>query len=916
MEIKKTLMMPKTNFEMRGNLANKEPKILEKWHKEQKIYEKMLEKNRNNTPYIFHDGPPYANGNIHCGHMLNRLIKDFVLRYKNMKGYYTPFRFGWDTHGLPIEVQVTKSGVNRKTTPVIEFRNKCKEYALKQVENQKGQIYRLGVLGDFDNPYLTLDKEFEANQIEIFATMALKGLIYKGLKPVYWSYSSESALAEAEIEYKDVDSDAIYVSFDVKDGKNLLSNDDSVIIWTTTPWTLPANLAICLNPNFKYGLYKTEKGNFLFLEDLKEQIVSEIGFEKCELIKEFKGKDLEGIVCRHPFIDRDSLIILGDHVTNDAGTGCVHTAPGHGVDDFNVGVKYNLEPFCPVDYKGYMTKDAGKDVEGLFYLDANKKVIEILENNKHLLSRKTITHAYPHDWRTGKPVIFRATPQWFCSIKPIKDELLKSIDNVNWMPSWGKQRMHNMISDRNDWCISRQRLWGVPLPIIYNEDGSPIIDKDVFAHIVELVRKNGSNVWYELEAKDLLPEGYKNEKSPNGKFKKETDIMDVWFDSGSSFNSVIKKAGFNIPCDLYLEGSDQYRGWFNSSLIISQACFNCPPYKNVVTHGFVMDENWDKMSKSKGNGIDPSKIANVYGSDILRFWAASVDYQQDVRISESIIKQVSEGYRKIRNTFKFLLGNLSNGEDSKFSKEQLVDRYELIDLFILKKLEVLKNKVNDYYDKFNFQNALQDILTFMSTDLSSFYLDYAKDILYCDSKNSTRRLQVQSVIYQLVDTLMRLLNPIIPFTMDEVNLNFENTLNVQLLDFPAKSNNYDDKLIDQYNLTLKLRSLVLKSIENLRRDNVIGSAQECEVYLLIKDEKLKELIKEFSSVELSRLFIVSKAEVVNKLDNISLSDEICDIYVKKAEGHKCDRCWNYSKDCIEVEGQHLCKRCFEVLNGK
>ena len=916
MEIKKTLMMPKTNFEMRGNLANKEPKILEKWHKEQKIYEKMLERNRNNTPYIFHDGPPYANGNIHCGHMLNRLIKDFVLRYKNMKGYYTPFRFGWDTHGLPIEVQVTKSGVNRKTTPVIEFRNKCKEYALKQVENQKGQIYRLGVLGDFDNPYLTLDKEFEANQIEIFATMALKGLIYKGLKPVYWSYSSESALAEAEIEYKDVDSDAIYVSFDVKDGKNLLSNDDSVIIWTTTPWTLPANLAICLNPNFKYGLYKTEKGNFLFLEDLKDQIVSEIGFEKCELIKEFKGKDLEGIVCRHPFIDRDSLIILGDHVTNDAGTGCVHTAPGHGVDDFNVGVKYNLEPFCPVDYKGYMTKDAGKDVEGLFYLDANKKVIEILENNKHLLSRKTITHAYPHDWRTGKPVIFRATPQWFCSIKPIKDELLKSIDNVNWMPSWGKQRMHNMISDRNDWCISRQRLWGVPLPIIYNEDGSPIIDKDVFAHIVELVRKNGSNVWYELEAKDLLPEGYKNEKSPKGKFKKETDIMDVWFDSGSSFNSVIKKAGFNIPCDLYLEGSDQYRGWFNSSLIISQACFNCPPYKNVVTHGFVMDENWDKMSKSKGNGIDPSKIANVYGSDILRFWAASVDYQQDVRISESIIKQVSEGYRKIRNTFKFLLGNLSNGEDSKFSKEQLVDRYELIDLFILKKLEVLKNKVNDYYDKFNFQNALQDILTFMSTDLSSFYLDYAKDILYCDSKNSTRRLQVQSVIYQLVDTLMRLLNPIIPFTMDEVNLNFENTLNVQLLDFPTKSNNYDDKLIDQYNLTLKLRSLVLKSIENLRRDNVIGSAQECEVYLLIKDEKLKELIKEFSSVELSRLFIVSKAEVVNKLDNNSLSDEICDISVKKAEGHKCDRCWNYSKDCIEVEGQHLCKRCFEVLNGK
>ena len=916
MELKQTLLMPKTNFEMRGNLANKEPKILEKWHKEQKIFEQMNINNKENKMFILHDGPPYANGNMHCGHMLNRLIKDFVLRYKNMCGFYTPFTFGWDTHGLPIEVNVTKSGVNRKTTPITEFREKCRDYALKQVENQKQQIYRLGVLGDFDNPYLTLNKEFEANQIEIFSIMALKGLIYKGLKPVYWSYSSESALAEAEIEYKNVDSDAIYVSFTVHDGKNILPSDSSVIIWTTTPWTLPANLAICLNPNFNYGLFETNLGKFLFLIDLKEQIMKEIGFEYCNLLKEFKGSELEGITCYHPFINRDSIIILGDHVTNDAGTGCVHTAPGHGVDDYNVGVKYNLKPFCPVDYKGYMTSDAGEELEGLFYLDCNKKVVEILTENKHLLSRKVINHSYPHDWRTGKPVIFRTTPQWFCSIKPIKEKLLQEIDNIKWYPAWGKIRMHNMISDRNDWCISRQRVWGVPLPIIYNEDGSPILEKEVFDHIIKLVREFGSDIWYKLDASDLLPKGYKNDKSPNGLFKKETDIMDVWFDSGSSFKGVIKDRGYNYPCDLYLEGSDQYRGWFNSSLIISVACFDQTPYKTCVSHGFVMDEHWEKMSKSKGNGIDPNKIANIYGSDILRLWAASVDYQQDVRISESIIKQISESYRKIRNTFKFLLGNLSNGENDYFSLDNLQKEFEDIDLFILAKLERVKNEVIKLYDSYNFQNAVSLILTFMSTDLSSFYLDYAKDILYCDSKKSKRRLQVQTVIYYVVNDLMRLLNPILPFTMDEVNACFKlsGKENVQLLSFPKTSHNYDDSLIEKYNNVLKLRSDVLKAIENLRRNGVIGSAQECEVLIKINDSEVLDSIKNFSLTELNRLFIVSKASLVSTLENPDLLGDVSEVSVFKSKGTKCDRCWNFSDDAYEVDGLHLCKRCHEVVN--
>ncbi len=914
MELKDTLLMMETNFEMRGNLNIKEPVLVKKWADDE-VYKKMNE-DQSLGEYMLHDGPPYANGAMHCGHMLNRILKDFVLRYKNMCGYKTPFVFGWDTHGLPIENMVTKSGVNRKTTPIFEFREKCKEYALTQVERQKTDIRRLGCLGDYDNPYLTLLPEFEAREIHVFSDMALKGLIYKGLKPVYWSPSSESALAEAEIEYHDVKAYTIYVAFDTVDGKNVVPNDTKFIIWTTTPWTLPANLAICAHPQFVYGLFKTDKGNFVFLEELKDTLIEKIGFTSCELVKEFKGSELEGILVKHPFYDRTSLLILGDYVTAETGTGLVHIAPGHGEDDFNVCLKYGIKPYCPVDEHGKLTADAGERLAGLFYEDANLEVLKILEENGCLLKEEDIVHSYPHDWRTHKPVIFRATPQWFCSIEPIRDQLIEEIKKVNWTPKWGETRMVNMIKDRADWCISRQRAWGVPIPIIYCEDNTPIIDKEVFDHIEKLIRENGSNIWYKLDEKDLLPEGYKNSHSPNGIFRKEKDIMDVWFDSGSSWNGVLNERGLKYPADLYLEGSDQYRGWFNSSLILSLAVNGVSPYKNVVSHGFVMDEHWEKMSKSKGNGIDPLKIINIYGSDVCRLWASLVDYQQDARISESIVKTISEQYRKIRNTLRFLLGNLNNGDvNDSFKEEDKVNTFEKIDLYVLARLEEVKNKVIDNMDSFNFINAVSEILKFVSDDLSSFYFEITKDILYCDSKLSLRRRQVQTVLNEVLFTLMRLLNPILPFTMDEVNANYplKTKDKVQYYRYPTKSDIYDKELLKEYAQVKVLRNDVLKALEEKRTLGEIKSSLLATVDLEIKDNKIKEIIESYPHVEVERLFIVSH---VNLTTNVKgFEGEVSNTLVSKHAGIRCDRCWNYKDESeIIVEGEtHLCPRCKKAM---
>ena len=913
MEVKKSLLMPKTSFEMRGNLATKEPLLIKKWT-EDEVYTKMNE--GKDLEFMLHDGPPYANGAMHCGHMLNRVIKDFVIRYKNMSGFKTPFVFGWDTHGLPIENMVTKSGVNRKTTPIYEFREKCKEYAYTQVERQKADIRRLGCLGDFDHPYITLTPEFEAREVECFKEMALKGLIYKGLKPVYWSPSSESALAEAEIEYQDVKAYTIYVSFDVKDGKGIVDNDAKFIIWTTTPWTLPANLAICANPLFNYGLFETNKGKFVFLQDLKDTLCDLLGFTTCTLIKEFKGKELDGIVCSHPFYNKESLVINGDYVTGETGTGLVHIAPGHGMDDFLVCMKYGIKPYCPVDEHGKLTEETGERLSGLFYEDANLEVLKILTENGHLLKEEDIVHSYPHDWRTHKPVIFRATPQWFCSIEPIREDLINAVHNINWNPAWGETRMVNMIKDRADWCISRQRAWGVPIPIIYCEDGTPIIEEAVFDHFIDLIRKNGSNIWYKLSEKELLPEEYTNEHSPNGEFRKETDIMDVWFDSGSSWNGVLRERGLKYPADLYLEGSDQYRGWFNSSLIVSLATTGLAPYKTVVSHGFVVDDKWEKMSKSKGNGLDPLKIINVYGSDVLRLWAALTNYQQDVRISESIIKTISEQYRKIRNTFRFLLGNLSNGSlEDTFKESDKQTELETIDTYILARLEEVKNKVVKNMDEYNFINATTEIMKFMSDDLSSFYLDIAKDILYCEEQSSKRRLQIQTVINEVTFTLMRLLNPIIPFTMDEVNKNYplSSEENVMYYAYPSVTHYYDATLLNDYKVMKGLRDKVLSALENARSTGLIGSAQEALVLLNVKDETIKKELTKYSNEELERIFIVSEVKFdENVTENPS---DLGNIKIEKHSGIKCDRCWNYfdESEIHEEEGVHLCPRCLKAL---
>ena len=916
MEINKTLLMGKTAFEMRGNLSKKEPVMLEKWQKDD-LYHLLLEKNKGNEEYMLHDGPPYANGDMHCGHMLNRILKDVAIRYKAMQGYYTPFIPGWDTHGLPIENAVTKQGVNRKAISPKEFRLKCEEYAKKQVERQMKQVQRLGILGDFDDRYVTLDKRFEKSQIEIFAKMALDGLIYKGLKPVYYSPSSESALAEAEIEYRDVTSKTIYVRFQVRDGKGVLDSSTYFVIWTTTPWTIPANLAICVNPNFEYGVFDTNKGKLVFLVSLKERLIKELGLTKADLIKTFKGQELEYIQTKHPLYDRDSLVICGDHVTDDAGTGCVHTAPGHGEDDFIVGKKYNLPPYCPVDEHGLMDETSGERLKGLFYEEANDVVITMLQENQALLGLNEIVHSYPHDWRTNKPLIFRATPQWFCSIDKIRDRLLEEIDKVNWTPAWAKLRMHNMIKDRGDWCISRQRAWGVPLPIIYNEDGSPIMEEKVFAHIADLVGKYGSNIWFELSAKELLPEGYTNPLSPHGEFKKETDIMDVWFDSGSSFNGVVRERGYKYPVDLYLEGSDQYRGWFNSSLIIAVATTGEAPYKNVVSHGFVLDGNGNKMSKSLGNGIDPNKIINVYGADILRLWAATVDYQADVRISEELVKQVSESYRKIRNTFKFMLANLSDGENQTFCYEKdRVTSFGRISSYILATLEKVKNNCLECYDRYDYANAVSSITSFLATDISSFYLSIAKDPLYCDKKDSALRREIQTVMYEVTLTLAKLLSPILAFTMEEVYENLPGVTKkyLALEDMVKESHEYDSKILADYEKFKEVRSEIMKALEESRFENLIGSSLEATLTLSFKETETLELFKDPKwSMEL--LFIVSKVKMVTNLDQ-GKEYPHCTVQIERHDGQKCERCWAYFDSLNTCEEHHVCTRCHEVIKGE
>ena len=909
MNYKDTLLMPKTDFEMRGNLPKKEPGYVERWQQAD-MYEKVYQQNEGKKQFIFHDGPPYANGNMHVGHMLNKIIKDVICRYKNMEGFYTPYIPGWDTHGLPIENAIQKLGVNRKAMTTAEFRKKCYEYALEQVEKQKEQCIRVGTFADYKHPYLTLKPEFEANQIDVFAKMAMDGLIYKGLKPVYWSPSSESALAEAEVEYHDVKSPTIFVKFAVKDGKGILDTDTSFVIWTTTPWTIPANLAICLNADYTYALVQSEKGKLIVLDELVDSLWEKFGLEQKEVLKRFKGSELEMITCSHPLYDRESLVILGDHVTAEAGTGCVHTAPGFGMDDFIVGQKYGLDIYCNVDAHGKMMEDCGEWLAGQYVDDANKTVTMKLDELGVLLKLEFITHSYPHDWRTKKPIIFRATDQWFCSIDKIREKLLSEIDKVNWLNEWGHVRIYNMIRDRCDWCISRQRSWGVPIPIIYCEDGTPIMEKEVFAHISQLFREYGSNIWFEKDEKFLLPEGYTNEHSPNGIFRKEKDIMDVWFDSGSSHTGCMKERGYPYPVDLYFEGSDQYRGWFNSSLIIGTAAHGEAPYKTVLSHGFVLDGKGNKMSKSLGNTVDPIKLVNQYGADILRLWATSVAYQSDVRISDEIMKQVAENYRKIRNTMRFVLGNLSD-----FQSCDVVETSALegVDQYMLVELNLLMKGYQEAFERYDFAEANQLILNCFTNTLSAFYMDFTKDILYIEKADGLRRRQVQTVLYHYAKTMMKLLSPILVFTAEELHDHFhcddkkqESVFLEAKPEFINVANAEDLK--QYYDRFLTLRKDVMKALEDLRNEKVIKSNMEAKLTICLKDEyqDMEQL-----SDDLKQLFIVAKVKLVNQNDGLSEYDTAY-IKAEKFNGVQCPRCWNYF-DEDEMDGE-LCHRCHEVVN--
>lgn len=904
MELKNTLIMPKGKFPMRANLPSWEGDMAKRWD-EMDLYSKLLKEHDSGERFYLHDGPPYANGEIHAGHALNKIVKDIILRSKNLEGYYVPYTPGWDTHGLPIENCVTKSGIDRRTTPPAEFRKKCREYALTQVGGQRKQMLRLGVIGDYHNPYLTLNREYEVAQIKIFAKMALDGLIYRGLKPVNWSWSSESALAEAEIEYHDVKATTIYFKFDVTEGNSILNKGDSFLVWTTTGWTIPSNQGLCLNPKLVYGLYDTDKGRFVMLKDLSSKLQETIGFTKLVLLKEFTGREVEGVKVRHPYMDRDVMVVTDDYVTSDSGTGIVHLGPGHGADDYRIGKKYGLPILCTVDSKGYMNKDAGKEVEGLFYEDCSNKVIELMAEKGNLLKTVDIVHAYPHDWRSKKPTIFRATDQWFCSLKNIKEKLLSEADKVSYIPSWGKVRFKNMLQDRDDWCISRQRLWGVPIPVFYGEDGQPILDEKLFEHIEDLFLKYGSDIWYERDVKDLLPEEYTSIHSPHGIFTKEKDILDVWFDSGSSFLASDINLGHPFPADIYFEGNDQYRGWYNSSMILSVAYTGKAPYKKILTHGFIVDQNGEKFSKSKKNGIDPVSVCNTFGADILRLWTTTIDYTTaEIKLSKELLKVCSDQYRKIRNTFKFMLANIQDDDEgNRFDINYTPTDLSLTDQMIINRLKEVLKDMKKGYDSYDLLSVTNAVTNFFVNDLSSFYLDFSKDTLYCEGKDSKMRRDTQYVLYTIIKSIAIAYSPMLSFTCEEIY----DTIDVKDKKESVALESYPDlgpissELSTSYKKLLTIRDKVNNIIEPARKEGIIHSSSEVSLFYKASEDEL-DLINALGEKELSRIFIIS---------SFKLADESKAI---KHSGDRCDRCWNYFDDCsIDEQGNHLCKRCQEVI---
>lgn len=918
MKVKDTLNLGKTKFPMRGNLPVREVERQNEWE-ENKVYEQRQKLNEGKPSFVLHDGPPYANGNIHMGHAMNKISKDFIVRSKSMMGFRAPYVPGWDTHGLPIEQQLKKAGVDRKALSVAEFREMCRQYALEQVDKQRKNFKRLGVAGEWDNPYLTLKPEYEAQQIRVFGKMAEKGLIYKGKKPVFWSWSSESALAEAEVEYHDVTSPSAFYGEQVVDGKGVLDENTYMVVWTTTPWTIPASEGITIDATFDYAVvqHDDDERKYVLAADLVNADAELFGWNDVKIVKTVKGAELENVLCQHPFYPERKLVtMLGDFVTTDAGTGLVHTAPGFGEDDFNIGVKYGLDVYVPVDDKGYMTEDTGEDFAGLFYEDANEVSLKKLEEAGVLLKQMDYEHSYPFDWRTKKPIIFRATPQWFASVDKIRDQILGAINEVQFFPDWGQKRLYNMIRDRGDWVISRQRVWGVPLPIFYGEDGEAIMTKETIEHVAKLVEEHGSNIWFQREAKDLLPEGFTSEHSPNGKFTKETDIMDVWFDSGSSHQGVCAERDYlTYPADLYLEGSDQYRGWFNSSLITSVAYSGHAPYKQILSQGFTLDGKGRKMSKSLGNTIVPSEVIDKMGAEIIRLWVLSVDTSADVRVSMGSFQQIAESYRKFRNTVRFLLANTTDFDPAKDAVA--FDEMESIDKYMTVLVNKFTKEILDAYANYEFMEIYKKLINFITTDLSAFYMDVAKDVVYIEAPDSKKRRSMQTVLYDVVVRLTKLMTPILPHTTEEIwKYLKEDEEYAQLSEMPeVKHFNNEEKLVDLWNRFMNLRSGVFKALEEARNEKLIGKSFEAHVDLYVSNGVQADL--DALNANVRQALIVSALDVhplSEAPENaLKFNDEYA-VVVEHAEGEVCPRCRMIKTDIgSDADLPTLCASCAEIV---
>ena len=913
-----TLNLPKTDFPMRAGLPKSEPVTLKNWEDE-KLYDKLMERNEGKPLFVLHDGPPYANGDIHLGHALNKILKDFIVRYKNMAGFKAPFVPGWDTHGLPTELKARqKAGIGSSADiSVVELRKLCEEFVTGYINDQREQFKRLGAIGEWDNPYITLKHEFEAEQIKVFAEMADKGYIYRGLKPVYWCPECKTALAEAEIEYAEDPCHSIYVKFRVTDdlGKFAAMGIDpakvSFVIWTTTTWTLPANVAICVGPRFEYSVIQSGDEYYVMATELYRSAMEEAGITDYQVVAAIKGSELEYMKTQHPFLDRESLLIVGEHVTLESGTGCVHTAPGHGVDDYNVCRNYPEIPvICPVNGDGVLTEESGQ-FAGLTTDEANKKIAIHLDATGSLFALKKIIHQYPHCWRCKSPILFRATDQWFCSVDDFKDDAVKAINEVEWIPSWGKDRITSMVRERKDWCISRQRKWGVPIPIFYCRDcGEPLIDKTAMLAVADVFAKEGSNAWFDHDASGMLPEGTKCAKCGCTSFDKEKDIMDVWFDSGSSHTAVVRRRGYlKFPADLYLEGNDQYRGWFQSSLLTSVATMGTAPYKTVLTHGMILDMEKRKMSKSLGNGISPQEVIKQYGADVLRLWVASCDYQSDVNISFDILKQRSEAYRKVRNTARYILGNLFDFNPDTDMAD--FDTLLPIDKWALAKLNSLIDKVREAYDKYEFHIVYHSIHNFCVVDMSNFYLDVLKDRLYTEKADSPRRRAAQTAMYLILNAMTRMIAPILAYTSDEIwkfmpHSAADEASHVIYNEMPEKvAADVDDSFMKFWNRIHELRDDVKKTLEPMIKEKTIKSSLEAKVTLSAGGETLEFLRQ--AEPELADAFIVSEVVIADNGAELEITAE-------KAEGEKCERCWAIRKS-VGADAEHptLCAHCCETL---